>query len=73
MAFTITDSSSYVTAQFTVEDESGRECFVSLAEHDWYDDWQIRDEDGELITDNPELIDELIFICQKRLEEGING
>ena len=45
--------------------------YVSLAEHDWYNDWEVRNEGGDLIQNSDELIEELVFICEKRLEEGI--
>lgn len=71
MAFEITDTVIYKTTQFTIEDENGKMYYVSLAEHDWYDDWEVRNESGDLIQNSDELIEELVSICEKRLEEGI--
>ena len=69
--FEITNIMVYKTVQFTVKDKNGKTYYVSLAEHDWYDDWEIKNESGELVKDNDELLEELVFICQKQLEEGI--
>ncbi len=70
MAFEITDTTIYKTTQLTIRDENGKMYYASLTEHDWYTNWEIKNEAGDSIQDD-KLVEELVFICQKRLEEGI--
>lgn len=70
MAFQITDTTIYKTVQFKVKNENGKVYYLSLTEHDWHTNWEVKNEGGDSVQDD-ELIEELVFICQKRLEEGI--
>ena len=69
MKYEITDQTSYVTAHFTVESEDGKVYNLSLQESDWFDHWQVMDEDGAEIEDEV-LRNELIDLCDKQLEAG---
>jgi len=47
MKFEITDQQVLRTAYFTVEGEDGTVYNVNLQENEWFDSWQVMDEDGE--------------------------
>jgi hypothetical protein len=69
MKYEITDKASYTTVYFTVEREDGREYRVSLAENDFHDDYQVMDENGDVIDNDDPLAEMLIELCDKELKK----
>jgi hypothetical protein len=68
MKYEITDKVSYTTVHFTIEREDGREYRVSLAENDWHDDYQVMDENGDVIDNDDPLAEMLIELCDNELK-----
>jgi len=52
---------------FTVEGEDGTVYNVNLQENEWFDSWQVMDEDGNEVEDET-LRNELIDLCGNQLE-----
>ena len=69
MKYEITDKATYTTVYFTVEREDGREYRVSLAENDFHDDYQVMDENGDVIDNDDPLAEMLIELCDKELKK----
>jgi hypothetical protein len=69
MKYEITDKATYTTVYFTVEREDGREYRVSLAENDWHDDYQVMDENGDVIDNDDPLAEMLIELCDNELKK----
>ena len=69
MKYEITDKATYTTVYFTVEREDGREYRVSLAENDFHDDYQVMDENGDVIDNDDPLAEMLIELCDKELSK----
>jgi hypothetical protein len=67
MKYEITDKATYTTVYFTVEREDGREYRVSLAENDFHDDYQVMDENGDVIDNDDPLAEMLFDLCDKEL------
>lgn len=67
MKFEITDQQVLRTAYFTVESEDGTVYNVNLQENEWFDSWQVMDEDGNEVEDET-LRNELIDLCGNQLE-----
>jgi hypothetical protein len=67
MKFEITDQQVLRTAYFTVEGEDGTVYNVNLQENEWFDSWQVMDEDGNEVEDET-LRNELIDLCGNQLE-----
>ena len=61
----IVDTTVYRSFVFIVED-GVKEYEVRMAENDISDDWEITDEDGEVITANSILGQELIQMCSEQ-------
>ena len=61
----IVDTTVYRSFVFIVED-GVKEYEVRMAENDVSDDWEITDEDGEVITANSILGQELIQMCNEQ-------
>ena len=61
----IVDTTVYRSFVFIVED-GVKEYEVRMAENDISDDWEITDEDGEVITANSILWQELIQMCNEQ-------
>ena len=61
----IVDTTVYRSFVFIVED-GVKEYEVRMAENDISDDWEITDEDGEVITANSILGQELIQMCNEQ-------
>jgi hypothetical protein len=71
MNYEITDKVSYTTVYFTIEREDGREYRVSVVENDWYDDYQVMDENGDIINSDDPLSEMLIEMCENELKKLI--
>jgi hypothetical protein len=69
MKYEIVDQTSYRTVQFLIEREDGRECRVRMTEHDWHDDWEVIDENGDVIDNNDPLAEMLIIMCEEELSK----
>jgi hypothetical protein len=69
MKYEITDKATYTTVYFTVEREDGREYRVSLAENDFHDDYQVMDENGDVIDNDDPLAEMLIELCDNELKK----
>ena len=70
MKYEITDKVSYTTVHFTIESEDGsREYRVSMAENDFYDDYRVMDENGDVIDNDDPLAELLIEMCDKELSK----
>jgi hypothetical protein len=69
MKYEIIDKVSYNTIHFTIEREDGREYRVSLAENDWHDDYQVMDENGDVIDNDDPLAEMLIELCDNELKK----
>jgi uncharacterized protein YnzC (UPF0291/DUF896 family) len=67
MKFEITDQQVLRTAYFTVEGEDGIIYNVNLQENEWFDSWQVMDEDGNEVEDEV-LRGELIDLCSNQIE-----
>ena len=67
MKYEIVDKASYTTVQFLIEREDGRECRVRMTENDFHDDWEVMDENGDIIDNDDPLAEMLIEICDKEL------
>ncbi len=67
MKFERTDQQVLRTAYFTVEGEDGTVYNVNLQENEWFDSWQVMDEDGNEVEDET-LRNELIDLCGNQLE-----
>jgi hypothetical protein len=67
MKYEIVDQTSYRTVQFLIEREDGRECRVKMTEYDWDDDWEVIDENGDVIDNDDPLAEMLIEICEIEL------
>ena len=61
----IVDTTVYRSFVFIVED-GVKEYEVRMADNDISDDWEITDEDGEVITANSILGQELIQMCNEQ-------
>ena len=62
--FKITDKVVYRNAYFTIEGDDGKVYTANLV-----DTWNIFDEDGDDIEDDPKLYQELIELCEAKLNE----
>jgi hypothetical protein len=71
MKFEIIDQQVLRTAYFTVEGEDGIVYRVNLVENEWFDTWQIMDEEDNEIEDET-LRNELIDLCGNQLEPDEN-
>lgn len=71
MKFEITDQQILRTAYFTVEGEDGTVYNVNLQENEWFDSWQVMDEDGNEVEDET-LRSELIDLCSEQIESDEN-
>ena len=69
MKFEITDKATYRTVHFTVQDENKNEYIVSLAEHDWHDNWEVKDSKGNVIDPKNEVYDEVVGLCEGELSK----
>ena len=67
MKYEITDKVSYTTVHFTIECEDGREYRVNIAENIIHDDYQVMDENGDILDNNDPLAELLIEMCDKEL------
>ena len=70
MKYEIVDKVNYNTVQFLIEREDGRECRVRMTEHDWYDSWEVIDENGDVIDNDDPLAEMLIEMCDAELTFG---
>jgi hypothetical protein len=69
MKYEITDKVSYNTVHFMIEREDGREYRVSIVEDDWHDNYQVMDENGDVIDNNDPLAEILIELWDKELKK----
>ena len=69
MRYEITDKKSYKTVYFAIEREDGREYRVIIAENDLYDDYQVMDENGDILDNDDPLAEMLIELCDKELKK----
>jgi len=69
MKYEIVDKASYTTVQFLIEREDGRECRVRMTEHDWYDEIEVIDENGDVIDNDDPLAEMLIQMCETELSK----
>lgn len=67
MKFEITDQAFYRTVIFTVEDENKKEYTIRLAEHDWFDTWEVEDSEGNILSEGTQLYNELVTMCEEEL------
>ena len=67
--YKITDKAIYRTVHFTIEREDGREYRVSLAENDFHDEYQVTDENGDVLDNDDPLAELLIELCDKELSK----
>jgi hypothetical protein len=69
MKYEIVDKVNYITVQFLIEREDGRECRVRMTEYDWHDSWEVIDENGDVIDNNDPLAEMLIVMCEEELSK----
>lgn len=69
MKYEIVDKANYKTVQFLIEREDGRECYVRMTEYDWNDDWEVMDENGDVINNDDPLAEMLIEMCEAELSK----
>ena len=69
MKYEIVDKVNYTTVQFLIEREDGRECRVRMTEYDWHDDWEVIDENGDIIDNDDPLAEMLIEMCEAELSK----
>lgn len=60
----IIDKATYTSTRFNVE-HNGKEYYVTYAENDLYDDWEVIDSDDDPIDD--ELVNALIDFCDENM------
>ena len=65
--FEITDSISYTTWQFTVEDQDGSIYTVRIEESLGEDVYEVMDEEGNIMDEDDVLYDELITMCEESI------
>jgi hypothetical protein len=68
MKYEIIDQVSYRTVQFLIVREDGRECRVRMTGYDWYD-WEVIDENGDIIDNDDPLAEMLIEMCEAELSK----
>ena len=69
MKYEITDKVSYTTVHFTIEREDGREYRVNIAENILHDDYQVMDENNDILDNDDPLAELLIEMCDKELSK----
>jgi hypothetical protein len=69
MKYEIIDQVSYRTVQFLIVREDGRECRIRMTEHEWHDDWEVIDENGDIIDNDDPLAEMLITMCEEELAQ----
>ncbi len=69
MKYEIVDQTSYTTVHFLIEREDGRECRVIMTERDWYNSWEVIDENDDVIDNDDPLAEMLIQMCEAELSK----
>ena len=70
MAYEIIDKVVYRNAYFTIEGDDGKVYTANLVEWELYDTWHIFDEQDNDIEDDPKLYQELIELCEAKLNDN---